>query len=636
MSGICGIFNLKNEKVTEENISKMMDSISRLGPDGNKYLLKNNFAIGFQKRIITPQDKLEQLPFEDKEWSLIIAADSRLDNRAELVKTLALEEELKDSYTDSFLILSAFKKWGRECVNHLLGEYIVVIFDYNKNEMICFSDHLRNLPIYYYKNESVFVFATEINGVLAYPETPKRINKKKLAVASVYTIAQNFYNTTETYYDKIYRTESASILSISPNNFSSKKYWEPSKLNKYKFNIDEEYFEQFRTLLFQSVKDRMRTVYPVSSLLSGGLDSSSIVGILLNIFNKEKKKLVTFSSITPDKFRNKYDDEEEYIDAFKDYENIDMIYIDDENIGPFDNIEELIRISCTPFHTSRHYLYTAFSNAVSQKGTNVLFDGVYGEFGATNRGTGYMKELFLNLELGKLFSNLREISNVENISFFNSIKKNFIKEIIPYKLFRFIKYGNNPTPSKHPMVHLYNPAVKNLISQNDKNSIDDIKILLENNFTFSKDLLLTLKLVKGHVENYYMGYEKVKMLYPFLDKRLLEFYLDMPPGLTIKNGYKRYLVRGALEGILPEKIRWRTSKAPFSPDYYRRFNMQYEKAKEYFKAYSRNELVKTFINTAYVNKLLDNNYDRYKKETSLTEYFVIPNAVYLSVFLSQF
>jgi hypothetical protein len=96
----------------------------------------------------------------------------------------------------------------------------------------------------------------------------------------------------------------------------------------------------------------------------------------------------------------------------------------------------------------------------------------------------------------------------------------------------------------------------------------------------------------------------VPQIFPLLDKRLLEFCLSMPASMDVHEGYPRYPVRAALDGILPPRIQWRTTKMPFSPDYYARYNAQIGIAREFVAAIGPNDPVRTIIDVEKLRTLL--------------------------------
>ncbi len=122
----------------------------------------------------------EKLPFHDEKAGLIITADARIDNRKELSEELDIEniEEVSDSY----FILKSYEKWGEKCPEHLLGDFAFAIWDEKEEKLFCARDHMGIKPFYYYLNDDIFVFGTEIKALFDVPNVPYQLNKIKVAL----------------------------------------------------------------------------------------------------------------------------------------------------------------------------------------------------------------------------------------------------------------------------------------------------------------------------------------------------------------------------------------------------------------------------------------------------------------------
>lgn len=125
----------------------------------------------------------------------------------------------------------------------------------------------------------------------------------------------------------------------------------------------------------------------------------------------------------------------------------------------------------------------------------------------------------------------------------------------------------------------------------------------------------------------------IRISQPWLDKRVLEFCLAAPPSLKVRNGYQRYLMRASLEGVLPKKIQWRTSKGPFSPNFAFRFNTQLKKAQEFIAAIGPNDPVRAVIDIDRLASILKPANPQ--RDTPI-ERERIPSTFYVLCFLRQF
>lgn len=271
MSGILGIFNLDGRPVDPQCLKDMWSILSHRGPDGGSVWMDGAIGLGHQMLWTTPESLIEQMPFIKPGPGLAIVADARIDNREELITKLALKNEPATSRTDSQLILSAYEKWGEDCVDRLIGDFAFAIWDGRAQSLFCARDHFGIRPFYYfYKNGSCFLFATEIKSLLTVPIVPRRLNETRVA-----DYLDSFVEDEEiTFYQDIKRLPRSQLLRISRTACKFRQYWSLDPKHEIRFSSNEEYAEAFREQFFQAVACRLRSAFPVGASLSGGLDSS--------------------------------------------------------------------------------------------------------------------------------------------------------------------------------------------------------------------------------------------------------------------------------------------------------------------------------------------------------------------------
>jgi asparagine synthase (glutamine-hydrolysing) len=131
--------------------------------------------------VITQKGNLERLPSYDGTSRLAITADVRLDNREDLSTTFGLSSAELTHTTDSTLILMAYQKWGDACPRHLLGDFAFAIWNAAEHTLFCARDHIGAKPFYYCLTPQRFIFASDINGVLAVPSLSHQLNEMYIA-----------------------------------------------------------------------------------------------------------------------------------------------------------------------------------------------------------------------------------------------------------------------------------------------------------------------------------------------------------------------------------------------------------------------------------------------------------------------
>jgi asparagine synthase (glutamine-hydrolysing) len=207
---------------------------------------------------------------DDRLW---LTSDARLDERAALIGELrGPGGEISESAPDSELILRSYAAWGANCVDHLRGDFAFAIWDAPNELLFCARDHFGVKPFYYAQLKNLFLFSNTLNCVRAHPEVSGELNDS--AIADFLLFGLNYNGATTTFRD-VQRLPPAHCMTVSRGTVQIRQYWTPPTKERIRYRRDSEYVEHFQTLLQFAVNDRLRTDH-VGILLSGGLDSTSL------------------------------------------------------------------------------------------------------------------------------------------------------------------------------------------------------------------------------------------------------------------------------------------------------------------------------------------------------------------------
>ena len=281
MSGILCLCNRDNSPVDTNILTVMAQSMSRRGHDGPDIWQKNNIGFGHISLKTTPESIKEMLPFSDGSSGLSITADARIDNRTELFVLLGLGGAQAGTITDSLLILYTYKKWGRRCAEYLVGDFVFLIWDSIKQQLICARDHLGIKPLYYYLSGNIFAAASDVQALLTHPYVPHTLNEARIADFLVTQLEG--IDKISTFYHEIYRLPPAHVLTLSGDKMHISEYWRLDPEFETHYKSDNDYTEKFTEIFSRSIRDRLRCNGQVAAMLSGGIDSSSIVAIASSI-----------------------------------------------------------------------------------------------------------------------------------------------------------------------------------------------------------------------------------------------------------------------------------------------------------------------------------------------------------------
>ena len=259
------------------------------GNDSKGIWLDSNVGIGHKMLWTTPESLYEKQPLVSKDSKLTIVADARIDNRDELFEKLAIKEDEFDVVTDIDLILWSYEKWGKECPQYLIGDFSFLIWNQEKKELFAAKDKMGMKPLYYYYDDEVFLFASEVFVLRTLLND--KAEKKEGSIRN--WIKYRAIDYEDTFFENIRRLPFAAILSCNKNDIVIEKYWQPQEM-KISYDISyEEACSRLKELFEQAVKARLRSNYPIGCELSGGLDSSSVLCVAAQ--TKEGKDILPFS-----------------------------------------------------------------------------------------------------------------------------------------------------------------------------------------------------------------------------------------------------------------------------------------------------------------------------------------------------
>ncbi|NTW03878.1 MAG: lasso peptide isopeptide bond-forming cyclase, partial [Oscillochloris sp.] len=387
MSAIIGIYNRDACLAQGTDLAAMLVALAHRGPDGTSQWRDGPVGLGHCMLQTTPEACYEHLPLTWPDAGVTITADVRLDNRFELIAGLRMHDRPAELITDSELILAAYRRWGERCVEHLLGDFAFAIWDSRTQTIFCARDHFGVLPFYYYLSSQLFTFATEIRALFCLPQVPRMISE--LAVAEYLT--GMFGAADSTFYQEIRRLPPAHTLSVCADGVQLRRYWALDPERELCLSTDKAYADAFRAIFTTAVHSRLRSSGAVGTLLSGGLDSSSITCVARErlIRMGSQARLPTFSAIfdvVPEC------DERPYINAVLAQGGLEPHYIHGDQSGPLRHIERLVWHIEEPFLAPGLFLNWLLYQSIAERGLRVLLDGDDGD-GVVSHGDGYLIEL---------------------------------------------------------------------------------------------------------------------------------------------------------------------------------------------------------------------------------------------------
>ncbi|HXN27026.1 MAG TPA: asparagine synthase-related protein [Candidatus Acidoferrales bacterium] len=300
MSGIVGIYDRSGAPVDRGLLQAFAHFLAQRGPDGRDTWSHGAIGLGHTMLRSTRESQIERQP-ASLDGQLWITADARIDCREELEKKLEQQGRgaAGRTRTDSDLILCAYASWGADCVQHLRGDFAFAIWDARKKLLFCARDHFGVKPFYYSDLGERFLFSNTLDCLRQHPDVSDDLNDA--AIGDFLLFGVNCDAATTTFRD-IRRLPAAHAMTVNSEGLRIQRYWSAPTEGRIRYRRTQDYVEHFQILLQAAVADRTR-VERAGILLSGGLDSATIATTARELAGSTldlRAYTVVYESLIPD------------------------------------------------------------------------------------------------------------------------------------------------------------------------------------------------------------------------------------------------------------------------------------------------------------------------------------------------
>lgn len=277
MCGICGIYTFNGEPVRPEEVLAQSTTLAHRGPDQEGAYIAPDGRCGLGIRRLSIIDVAGgRQPLQTETGTAWLVYNGETYNHRELRGELERLGHRPATYSDGEVILHGYEAWGAAGVlNRLRGMFAFALWDERQQQLFLARDRFGIKPLYYACHAGRLYFASEIKAILTQPDFPRRTNP--VALEAMLTLG--FVPGPATMFEGIYKLPPAHFLLARPGTWSIQPYWRLSYSQANKLSLDEA-AEGFLELLAESVRLRRMSEVPLGALLSGGLDSSTVVALL--------------------------------------------------------------------------------------------------------------------------------------------------------------------------------------------------------------------------------------------------------------------------------------------------------------------------------------------------------------------
>ncbi|MCG8567360.1 MAG: asparagine synthase (glutamine-hydrolyzing) [Desulfobacterales bacterium] len=551
MCGIAGVIGYGKPDLPQM-VKAMGEPIPHRGPDGQGYFHDSDHGVGFAHRRLSILDVSQAgaQPMASHDGLQIISYNGEVYNFLEIRSRLEQLGHRFKTGTDTEVILAAYREWGRDCLKHFNGMWAFALYDKTRNQVFLSRDRLGIKPLYYYISpDNCFYFASEVKSILAVLDTPPEMDISRLDAYMGY----GYVPGSSSLFKGMERLlpGHAMVVDVDSGRAESWSYWDFEFDGSRDMGLDY-YVEQGRELLNSAIDLRLRSDVPLGVFLSGGLDSSAVVGLLAP---RLEKPLKTFSvaydlgkgfNETPyarQVAKLFHTDHHEFFvtpEAFQDFIPDYVKYMD----------EPVTESAAISLYFISKLARDHVTVVLSGEGSDEIFAGYdfYRYMAAINR--------YHALVGGNLAGAMSRISR----RLFNPGSK----------IRKYLALGALPLEHRYKGISTYDGEVKDRLYRRDfKAQLGELNrdagdfeaaLFQRNSSAHSLNRMLYFDTKTWLVDDLLIKADRMSMAaslelrVPFLDYRMVEFAANLPVKYKIHRGSNKFLLKKMMAGILPENI----------------------------------------------------------------------------------
>ena len=522
-------------------IAAMNKAIEHRGPDNDGIGLYTHCSLGHRRLSVIDLSPDGNQPFLSSDGRFSMVYNGELYNYLEIKSKLTTYKFKSGSDTE--VLLAAYLTWGEDCLQHFNGMFAFAIWDKEKNELFVARDRLGIKPLYFYKQDGWFLFSSEVRALLASEIVPRKINKR---VLSDYLRYQTVH-APNTMVKHVQMLAPGHFIKINKEAVEIKKYWDFSDAAK-KLNDKpvDGIKSDIKDLIYRSVGRRLVSDVPIGAFLSGGIDSSALVGIMSEV---STRKVDTYSIVF---------DESEFSEAIYSRKMAKLFKTNhhEVKVTPNDFLSLIPQALASMDHPSGDGPNAfVLSKYIKKEGITVAISGLGGD------------ELFCGY---RIFKQAHKISGWDKML----LAPKFCRQAFGYGLKKI-----KPSVSSTKIASLIGgdnfnletvyPVFRQVILEDDVSNLLD-KELIEENMVglLAKDLSSNIpflsKVSRLEIATYMQNVllrdtDQMSMAHalevrvPFLDHELVSYVAGVPDKIKYPHSPKQ-LLTDSLDGLLPREI----------------------------------------------------------------------------------
>ena len=523
-------------------------SAQRYERSGDAKDIQHRVGIGHRRFSIVDTSSAGHQPFWSSDRKVCVAFNGEIYNYVELREELKQKGFQFHTASDTEVLAMAYRAWGVKCFERFNGFWAVSLYDQERRQILLARDRIGKAPLYLTRDGCGLYWASEIKGLFAMLGSSQFIVHEQAVIDFLKWYRRDLFH--ETFYKGISSFPNAAYAWIEADgSYQPVKYWDvPNRRLSLNDISVHEAKERLKELLGDAVRLRLRADVPVSVQLSGGMDSSSLLALAANSASRVHAYTVAFpgSEANEEPFARKV---AEHYSGHVDYSVIEPPPDD-----ILDHADSYIHLMGEPFHSPNQFTSHRIWTTMAKQGFRATLYGAGGD----EVFAGYSSDYFLPylrylLKQGRAVRFLKEFL--------------LLSEHRPGQLgLDYLRRASRLLPAVHRIYH-------NIVKDNSLRTSDPFIMPkgVSPHGGPSNDLHERLIDYMTHWRmNYWLRIDNqnsmgvpLELRLPFLDYRVVEFGCTLPVEFLIRDGWMKWILRRAMEDLLPRDVVWRKWKMGF-------------------------------------------------------------------------
>lgn len=569
MCGIAGVYTHSADALRERGpLYRMQQALTHRGPDdeGMEVMPDVGLALIHTRLSVIDLSPLGHQPMWNAEQTVGVVFNGEIYNFRELRRELEGQGRVFRSGADTEVILQGYEAWGIEVVNRLNGMFAIGLWDSRQQCLWLIRDRLGEKPLYYWRDSAreTLVFASEMKALLQWPRISRRVDPEALHCY----LTLGYVPAPHSMLQGIQKLPPAHWLRYSPHGCELHRYWQAPAMGDWQASRAE-YRQTIRTTVEQAVARRLVSDVPVGAFLSGGVDSSLVVGVMSRLLPEPVR---TFSAAFDVGAHScKYNIDADMAEAVSRWFGTKHTRL---TVAVTDNLPELLDqvvwhmdephanpTLVTTYLLARLTKERGVTVVLSGDGSDELFGGYQRYF--ADRYISWLRQVPQPVRRGlqRIAGQTKRLADLSK-----ALQK---ADLLPHSSQRYLTWWEMFTVADR--LRLLTPALHAAIDA--PNACIDA-VLAQAPTANDQELLSYADLALWIAEESNMRVDKMSMAHalevrtPLLDYTVVEQAMAIPFHHKIAWGEGKRLLKESFADVLPEAVRRRPKRGWFSPVYY--------------------------------------------------------------------